>query len=170
MSRLFFALWPDDETRDQLYQVATQFQDEPVRLVAKSNLHMTLAFLGEVSEHVQKEVTRDAASIKAKQFTLTLTRVGWWEKPRIAWLGPEQHPPQLLDLVEAIAVILKPHGIKPDKRRYKPHVTFARKVKQNIIAKNRFSIDWHINRFALIVSESGPGGVTYRVLKSWLFS
>lgn len=167
MARLFFALWPDDETRDQLYQVASQFSDEPVRLVDKSNLHMTLAFLGEVSEHVQKEVTRDAASIKAKPFTLTLTRVGWWEKPRIAWLGPEQLPPPLLELVETIAAILKPHGIKPDKRRYKPHVTIARKVKQNIVADNRFSINWTINRFALVISEHGNNGIQYRVHNTW---
>ena len=153
-----------------MYQVATQFRDEPVRLVDKSNLHITLAFLGEVSEHVKKEIAGDAASIKVKPFTLTLTRVGWWEKPRIAWIGPEQNPLQLLELVEAIAAILKPHGIKPDKRRYKPHVTFARKVKQNIVADNKFDIDWTVNHFALVDSESGPGGVTYSVLKTWSLS
>ena len=46
--RLFFALWPDDSTRDRVIELSRRLHaDYGGRLVARESLHMTLAFLGE---------------------------------------------------------------------------------------------------------------------------
>ena len=167
MSRLFFALWPDDETRLQIVSVADEFRNENVRLVKSANLHMTLIFLGEVSDFVKKDVLEQAASIKSRPFNMNFNRVGWWEKPRIVWLGPSEVTPAISELLEALYKILKKHGIKPEKRRFKPHVTIARKAKQFSAVDSGYEILWRVKQFALVNSTSTESGVEYRVLKSW---
>ena len=47
--RLFFALWPEDSTRAELTAAMRRLQPEvTARWVMPENLHMTLAFLGDV--------------------------------------------------------------------------------------------------------------------------
>jgi len=167
MARLFFALWPDEETRAKLDKVAQQFKNEKVSLVKKSNLHITLEFLGEVSGEDQQALQNKVSKISGQPFDIELTRVGWWQKPAILWIGTTHIPEPLTHLVKSIKKCVKQQGLKVDKRPYKPHVTIARKVKQLFAPKDQFHIPWHINSFALIVSESIDGGVEYRVLKKW---
>jgi RNA 2',3'-cyclic 3'-phosphodiesterase len=167
MARLFFALWPDEETRSNLYKVAQQFDKEQFRLVKKSNLHITLEFLGEVSDQDQETLIAKAANIKAEPFEIALTHVGWWKKPQVLWIGTTHIPMQLLALVKSIKKCVKQQGLKPDQREYKPHVTIARKVKQIIVPKETFHIPWHVKTFALIISKSTENGVDYQVLQEW---
>ena len=167
MARLFFALWPDDETRKQLYDVAKQFKKENIRLVKKSNLHITLEFLGEVSEKDQQELIERVNKVKGEPFAIELTRTGFWKKPQILWIGTTQIPKPLLTLVKLIRKCVKQQGLKTDQREYKPHVTIARKVKQIIVPKETFQIPWHVKSFALVISLSTDNGVEYRVLQQW---
>ncbi len=167
MARLFFALWPDDETQSNLNKVAQQFKNEKIRLVKKSNLHITLEFLGEVSSQDQEQLIDKAAKIHAKPFDVVLTRVGWWQKPAILWIGTTNIPMQLLSLVKSIKKCVKQQGLKIDQREYKPHMTIARKVKQVVVPKETFHIPWQVNSFALVISKSVESGVEYQVLKEW---
>lgn len=167
MARLFFALWPDDETRTNLYEVVKQFKDEDIRLVKKTNLHMTLEFLGEVSEKDQEELIEKINNIKDEPFSLQLTRVGFWKKPQILFIGTTQIPKPLLSLVKSIKKCVKQQGLKTDNREYKPHVTIARKVKQIMAPEETFKIDWPVNSFALVVSNSTDSGVEYSVINEW---
>ena len=170
MARLFFALWPDEETRTQLNCITQQFKDEKLRLVKSSNLHITLEFLGEVSEEDQQGLEEKVSKLKAQPFQLELTRTGFWKKPQILWIGTTHVPGPLLKLVMSIKKCVKQQGLKPEKREYKPHVTIARKVKQISVPKETFQIVWQVNSFALVISESSDIGVEYRVLKEWSFN
>ncbi len=167
MARLFFALWPDEETRTQLNQVAQQFKNENIQLTKSNNLHITLAFLGEVSEDDQQALKQRVSKITGEVFDIELTRVGWWKKPQILWIGTTHTPKHLLTLVKSIKKCVKQQGFKPDQREYKPHVTIARKVKQVIVPKETFHIPWQVNSFALVISKSTENGVDYQVLKEW---
>lgn len=167
MARLFFALWPNDETRIKFYNVAQQFKDENIRVVKKSNLHMTLEFLGEVSDNDQQELIEKINNINNEPFDIQLTRVGFWKKPQILWIGTTHIPEPLLKLVKSIKKCVKQQGMKTEKREYKPHVTIARKVKQLMVPKETFQIIWRATSFVLVVSESSDEGVEYRVLKEW---
>ena len=167
MSRLFLALWPDDETRKQLFSIAQQFKDENIRFVKKSNLHMTLEFLGEVSDKDRDEFTERLNAIKAEPFQIELTRTGFWKKSQIIYIGTTIIPEQLLTLVKSIRKCVKQQGLKTDNREYKPHVTIVRKVKQILLPKETFHIQWQVNSFALVVSNSTNDGVEYKVIKKW---
>ncbi|WP_287719822.1 2'-5' RNA ligase family protein [Nitrosomonas sp.] len=51
--RLFFALWPQEEARKQLARLARRIADQCAgRCVRPENLHLTLAFIGEVDSSV----------------------------------------------------------------------------------------------------------------------
>ena len=167
MSRIFFALWPDKETRSSLSTITQLFKDEKFRLVKKSNLHITLEFLGEVSESNQQQLIDQANLIKAEPFEIELTRIGWWRKPGVLWIGTHHSPKQLIHLVESIKQMVEQQGLETEKRSYEPHVTIARKVKQLQLPKQSFDICWQVNSFALLVSESTNSGVEYHVVHEW---
>ena len=167
MSRIFFALWPDNDTRSSLCTITQQFKDEKFRLVKKSNLHITLEFLGEVSEDVLQQLVEKSNCIQAEPFEIELTRIGWWRKPGVLWIGTHHIPKQLIHLVESIKQIVEQQGLETDKRSYEPHVTIARKVKQLQLPKQTFDIRWQVNSFALVVSESTNSGVEYHVIHEW---
>ena len=59
--RLFFALWPDEGTRERLATLA--LDDITVRWVSRDNLHVTLAFLGSVDKHARSCVEHVASQI-----------------------------------------------------------------------------------------------------------
>ena len=168
MARLFLALWPNDKTREQLFDVAKQFKDENIKLVKKTNLHLTLEFLGEVPDKDKEELKERLNDVKAEPFEIELTRTGFWKKPQILFIGTTIVPKQLLSLVKSIKKSVKQQGLKTDRREYKPHVTIARKVKQLIVPKETFQISWQVNSFALVVSNSTNEGVEYRVIREWL--
>lgn len=167
MARLFFALWPNDEIRTQLDNVAKQFRKENIKLIKESNLHITLEFLGEVSDRDKEELIEKINKIHHEPFDIKLTRVGWWRKPQILWIGTTHIQKPLLKLVKSIRKCVKQQGLKTDKREYKPHVTIARKVKQVFVPKETFHIDWHVESFVLVISKSTDNGVEYNVIKDW---
>lgn len=167
MAKLFFALWPSEETRIQLDKIGQQFSNESIKLVKKSNLHITLAFLGSVSDEIRKKLISEIDKLHADSFSLELTHVGCWRKPQILWIGTNQIPEPLLRLVKSIEKCVELQGLKTDQRKYQPHVTIARKVKETIVTDETFRILWLVESFALVVSESGDNGVEYKVIKEW---
>ena len=167
MAKLFFALWPNEEIRTQIENVNQQFRNKGFRLTKKPNLHITLEFLGEISASDQKELVNKINELRCESFDLELTRIGWWRKPAILWIGTTNIPKPLTSLVKSIKKCVDQQGLNPDQREYNPHVTIARKVKQVIIPKETFNIAWHVNSIALVISKSTDGGVEYRVLQDW---
>ncbi len=167
MTRLFLALWPDEKTREQLCDVANQLKNENIKLVKKSNLHMTLEFLGEVSDKDRDELIQRLNDIKTEPFEIRLSRTGFWKKPQILYVGTTIIPKQLLTLVKSIKKCVKQQGLKTEDREYKPHVTIARKAKQIFLPKETFQINWQVNNFSLIISNSMNEGVEYQVVRQW---
>ena len=170
MARLFFALWPDNKTQSNLYHVARQFKNEKIRLVKKSNLHITLEFLGEVSEYNKQQLIEKSNHIQVEPFEIELTNIGWWRKPGVLWIGMHHIPQPLTNLVESIKQIVEQQDMETDKRSYKPHITIARKVKQIQLPKQSIDIRWQVNSFALVESRSTEMGVVYQTIQKWPFN
>ena len=167
MARLFFALWPDDETRTRIAEVAKIFESNEIKPVKISNLHITLEFLGEVSDQDRDQLIEKINKLQHQSFNLELTRVGWWRKPQILWIGTTHIPGELLQLVKSIKKCVRKQGLKIDKKEYKPHVTIARKIKQVVIPNKALHLLWQANSFVLVVSRSGENGVEYQVIQEW---
>ncbi len=91
--RLFFALELPSAVQKQIVQWrATHFPEDAGRPVAADNLHLTLAFLGEVSAEKQRALAALAGRLRQPGFTLTLDDAGQWLRSRVVWLGTRQPP------------------------------------------------------------------------------
>jgi RNA 2',3'-cyclic 3'-phosphodiesterase len=167
VARLFFALWPDLPVRDEVEQFARQLPLVSGRLVPTSNTHITLAFLGNVDEQTTAGLIKKANHIEMNSFSLTLDQLGWWKKPKIAWLAPTRYPQVLPELAAELRKIARNSGVSLDERPYRPHLTLARKIKSPLLGAPARSIFWNINEFCLVESKSEEMGVKYEVKQSW---
>lgn len=92
------------------------FPPEAGRPVAAENLHLTLAFLGDVSADKQQALIALAGRIRQPGFTLNLDDAGQWLRSRVVWLGTRQSPRGLLQLANMLrarqraAVVIKVHN------------------------------------------------------------
>ncbi|QPK61897.1 RNA 2',3'-cyclic phosphodiesterase [Methylomonas sp. LL1] len=165
MKRLFFALWPDQNTRQQCGKIIrmTRSQGKPV---AVHNLHVTLVFLGGVDESTQIAVTQAASAIIVQPMHLIFNRLSYWKKPAVVCLTAEQFEPVLSSLVEQLTAAAVRNRIEVDPRPYAPHVTLLRKARA--LPETEFTpIDWQADGFCLVESYSTPAGVEYRVIERW---
>ena len=75
--RLFFAFWPDVETRHELARACRKaIKVSGGRPVAVDNLHVTVAFLGFVPQERLAEVSAVGAGLRTSAFDLVFDQVG----------------------------------------------------------------------------------------------
>jgi 2'-5' RNA ligase len=167
--RLFFALWPDDEVRLKIAENLNRFNldQNKSRLVANSNLHLTLHFVGNTSIAEMECLNAQARLVSTRPFDLILGCSGFFEKPKVLWFGCQQAPRILYDLHQNLGQKITKCAFEPETRAYSPHVTVARKI---IEAPESIAFDpvhWQVNRFVLVESISISGGVRYEVVESY---
>ncbi len=166
--RLFFALWPDPQTRGALARVAQEVAGETGgRVVAADNIHLTLAFLGERPRELVGALCGLAAGIERAPFALSLDDIGYWRKAGLAWLGSEAPSVELHGLQSDLAQRLAGAGIALEPRPFAPHITLARRIGSIVRRRQAPAIIWPVEAFALVASELGREGARYRVLETW---
>lgn len=127
--RLFFALWPDPAARARLAVLAaTVARDRRGRATATGNLHVTLAFLGNVAPPLLPviESAGAAAAGQCPGFNVYFDRLGGAARGDIAWLACNTPDPGLLALHRQLAAALDCRGLSGDGQAFRPHVTLAR--------------------------------------------
>ncbi|HUC71476.1 MAG TPA: RNA 2',3'-cyclic phosphodiesterase [Stellaceae bacterium] len=97
------------------------------RWVDPGNLHLTLRFIGEISEDAAADVDEALARLRARRFLLQLAGTGVFggDRPRNLWAGVERTP-ELAALHDKIEQALTRAGLPPEPRKFSPHVTLAR--------------------------------------------
>ncbi len=168
-SRLFFALWPDNETRQALASLSQFIPAKQFKWVQPHNLHVTLVFLGQVDSEVEALLKQSAAAIAAQPFTLIFDGLSYWSNPGILCLTSLQSAPdEAMMLASELAATAAGYGLQVDARPYTPHITLARHARY--LPDVRFApIIWRAEAFCLVESCSEPGGVCYKVIQRWPF-
>lgn len=153
LRRLFVALLPEAPVRDELVRRQRLLLPHIARakLTARANLHLTLAFLGMLTEEKSASAL-DAMSSAAHAFvvdgrmdcdiapdgptgalTLTLDGIGHFDKRggSVLWQGiAEDEGRERLERLQALLVVsLREHGLSLEERTYVPHITLARGVR-----------------------------------------
>jgi RNA 2',3'-cyclic 3'-phosphodiesterase len=124
--RLFVAIELPGEIKRQLEGMATGIPGS--RWVPAAQLHLTLAFLGEVDDDALKQLTGALAAIRAPGFTLRFSATGCFpdrRRPRVLWAGLEPEP-ELDGLAFLVREAVKACAIPLEDRPFLPHVTLAR--------------------------------------------
>jgi 2'-5' RNA ligase len=152
--RLFFALWPDEQVRKQFHQLQKTLDLSAGRLVHKADLHITLQYLGQANKD-QLDCAKAAASrVDGASFRLEIDSIHHWHRPRVLWAGLADMPGELHYLVRQLGEQLTTCGFPPEERRYHPHVTLARKVRNASSFQLTDVIPWVAEDFVLVASHT----------------
>ncbi len=154
--RAFIAIDLPESLYAPLEQVSETLQgklkDMPIRWVPVPNIHLTLKFLGDVSEKnirmIREILFAEAAS--HKQFEVCVGGFGVFPnftRPRVIWVGVEA-PEELNQLYRRIDGETARLGYAPDKRKFNPHVTLGR-VSRNANSKEVRFIGGELRNYKL---------------------
>lgn len=167
--RLFFALWPDQQTRARMESVQFRFKRYKARWTKPDKLHVTLVFLGDVEAARVPAVVVAAAGLRGSPFHLVLDYAMPIYRSGMLWLMPRQAPDELGLLVKELTTHLQPYGFEPEARRFHPHVTLARKLSGKPRCQKIAPIEWPIDSFVLVESKTDRTGSHYAVRERWRF-
>lgn len=92
------------------------------------NLHLTLRYIGEISEGDAHDVHDALMGVRCPSFELSFSGVGHFstgDEVRVLWAGVDKSD-ELMKLQRNIESALVRMGFPPEERRFRPHVTLAR--------------------------------------------
>ena len=131
--RAFVAVTIPKPYRDALAAEATSLGrvSRHIRTVTPENLHLTLAFLGDVPAQSTDSVQSgmQAAARGRHPFSIGFSGGGTFpanREPRVAWAGISGETEALRDLQAAVLEAVRGLGLRVDRRPFSPHVTLAR--------------------------------------------
>ena len=166
--RVFFAIWPSSPVQQALGRLAAGLKREcGGRAIPAPNIHLTLAFLGNVDRARQARIEEIAATIPAQRFELDVASVEYWRRNRIVWAGVERCPEALQALAARLEQALSPEGFRFESRPYVAHITLLRDASNAPSSAGVDPIHWPVSRFALVESVPAARGRAYQVLRDW---
>lgn len=168
--RVFVAVDIPKGVMEDLKEIQKYLREAELKPV--KDFHLTLKFLGEVSEPRVEEVKEALKQIKFKSFKAQLTEIGVFPNPnyvRVVWVGVS--PEDFISLQKQVDNSLEKLGFKKD-NRFHPHLTLARvkfvkdkenfkKIFGNIKIEKR---EFEVNEFKLIKSTLTREGPIYEDL------
>ena len=164
--RLFVGLRPPEEFRAALSVLQSRLQSAGVaaRYLDPSNLHLTLAFIGEWPENVSAILPP-----VEQPFTLTLSGVGLFPEAKVIWAGIQKSP-ALDQLAQQIREKLTAADNPFDPKPFVPHITLGRKpVVPEAVDLSEIMIppaDMTVENVFLYRSERGENEMVYSVIGS----
>ena len=186
--RLFVAAEPAEDVRraaavagERLRAgLASRHLDHGIRWVPETNLHLTVWFLGVVSDARATAVLESLnAPLHVAPFTLHLAGLGAFPPsgpPRVFWMGVAQGRTELAKLHDEIGARLEPWGFRGEGRPYSAHLTLAR-VKEPPPAAGRAAIrqllrdsdadagSCRLEALTVFRSRTSPQGAAYEPLQ-----
>ncbi|GFE61224.1 RNA 2',3'-cyclic phosphodiesterase [Geobacter sp. AOG2] len=124
--RLFIAIELPDTIKRHLEKIRAHIPGS--RWVPMEQIHLTLAFLGEVDEVTIERLTGSLAAIQSPGFSLRFSGAGCFpdrSRPRVLWVGLEPEP-RLNRLASLVRETVLACGIPLEERPFSPHITLAR--------------------------------------------
>ena len=190
MTRTFIALEMNEALQGHLAGVILQVARmlPGVRWVDPGGIHLTLAFLGELTDEQLAEAIRatESAARRASTFSYRLARLGTFgssRQPRVIWMGIDEPSGSLLRLHRTLNRELEQRGFEIDKRPFSPHLTLAR-IKaplapdelqrlQHILQSKQYGIassDFYpVHHLDVMKSELSRSGARYTCLRECEF-
>jgi 2'-5' RNA ligase len=168
--RLFFALWPDAPTQTALDDATRTFiaacNGNPV---PTRNFHFTLAFLGNVPASRVLDLDNAARKVAPPgALTITVDQINYWRESQILCATSTSKAAEATSLAETLKRVLVEHGFTPDlEKKFRPHVTLARKAKTRIPKTPISPLTFTFTNFALVASYPGPQGSVYKVISKY---
>jgi RNA 2',3'-cyclic 3'-phosphodiesterase len=166
--RLFFAVELSPDIQTQLLSLQHRYLELKARPIPADNLHITLNFLGDVSEKKLESILDNFRAPPFGPFEVLTSQLVYWPKPGILAVSIDDPQTQLNQCKKHIDEQLSQIDFfQLDKKTYVPHITLFRNVEQP--PKTFFAIAASIKASAvsLMVSQNSRNGVYYQTVESW---
>jgi 2'-5' RNA ligase len=127
--RLFVALWPPEQVVEELAGAIARVRplEQDLRWTTPEQWHLTLVFLGEVSEERLPELSRRLARAAQAHPVLSLHFAGGGRfGDRVLWTRVEGDREPLRRLAASASAAARRTGLDVEDRPYRPHLTLAR--------------------------------------------
>jgi 2'-5' RNA ligase len=177
--RAFLAIALPDEVKARLTEAIKRLTPlaEGVTWCKRDQLHLTLAFLGEVSPAILPHVTAASERVCAAlpAFDCRAYGLGFFgnkRNPKVLWAGVDPSP-ELEALHEGLWKELKKFGFEDKEGEFRPHITLGRcrEAARNHPVIEAMADDedvafgeWDVKRVTLYESRLTPQGAVYRNL------
>lgn len=168
IKRCFISVELPDEVINEIERLQRELPEFEGKITEEENLHLTLKFLGEISELKIDKIKQKLNDVKLEELNCKVNGVGVFSSDhiKIIWIG--------LSGCEELQkeVDIKLEGFFKREKRFMGHITIAR-VK-NVRDKKKFiqelkklkinPINFKIDRFFLRESILHPEGPEYKIL------
>jgi len=159
--RTFVAIEISQAAKSVIAELQNELRDADadVSWTRPENIHLTLKFLGEVSESLIAEVAKVCVTCAADSppLALTLNGVGAFpdsRQPRVVWVGLEGDVDPLLQLQRELDEGLSRLGFERERKPFHAHLTMGRvKSMRNSRALMALAKDYQLPPTSLSVSE-----------------
>lgn len=191
MVRAFIAIQFPNSVKIRVAQAIKPLREQVgadwVRWVDPDLYHLTVKFLGEVTQHDIEQIKRVVENL-ARDGSSFETHVGEFgvfpntRRPRVLWVGLQEPTGAMRSLQRKIEDHLEPLGFEKERRKFHPHITVARvrrgasrnDLRRLSAALERFSLAQlaavHTDQIHLVQSELTPEGPIYSRLASFSIS
>lgn len=174
VGRLFLAVDLSLEARSALVARLEGALDRmPGRAVPPPNWHLTLRFLGDVTEVAYDRLVHGIGKADlGAGFGVTFGELGAFPRPRratVLWLGVEGGDDRLKLLAHRVEEAVKDSGFPAEDRPFRSHLTLSRirppeDVSALLDGGERVGVRAEVDALTLFRSNLGRGGATYEVL------
>ena len=165
-ARLFLALWPDAAVREQLLRLQAAWPWPPgAALTPPERLHLTLHFIGDVERGRIPELAAGLQAVVVEPVQCLLDHAELWPGG-VAVLGARAVPAPLARLQRTLRETAeRVLGVAGERRRFRPHVTLARKAQRMAVPGMPLAVAWTAARCALVESVRDGATHGYRSLQ-----
>lgn len=162
--RLFVAIELSDEMKKAITKTMHEMKKKGVRgnYVPMANLHLTLAFIGEMDD---PGLVKDALkTISIKPFRLSFCEAGNFGD--LIWIGVKGNQ-GLSSAARAVREALDHAGIEYDRKKFVPHITIVRKASGNWKGITPPKGDMMVKKISLMKTTFKDGRPVYTELGSF---
>ncbi len=156
--RLFVAIRLSDEMMKALTGTMHDLKKQGIKgsYVPMQNLHLTLAFIGEIQD---LQAVKDALkNVSIKPFRLTLSQMGTFGN--ILWAGVKGNQ-GLSAAARQVRDALDEAGISYDKKKFEPHITLIRNMTGNYKSVSGPKAEMMAEKISLMKSSVKDGRRVY---------
>jgi 2'-5' RNA ligase len=130
-----------------------------------ANIHLTLAFLGDVSPGRAKRLAECARRAGGAGHTIALEEARYWKHNRVVWAGPRAIPPALGALAESLSRELTAADFPTETREFNAHVTLIRQARLPRTLPGLPTIAWQVNELLLVRTQLSSTGSSYSIME-----
>lgn len=170
--RLFIGVPVPNKVKDVLVSAQLKLKHAKMVLVKKEAMHVTLNFLGEVSDSKIDEIKKQLSGVRFEKSSVRLDGLGVFPAagtPKVVWAGLKPKK-KLVELHQQIEQVLA--GLFPAGEHFHVHITLAR-VK-SVENKKEFKellktvsvppLEFDVKSFELVASTLTPEGPVYQTI------